>query len=171
MLPEVVFCMPPAPRQKQHLTAAQAAGEHAHEKQEARWHWVQQADGSRVAERHEADATRLLAYTDLYGAPPLLPTGAHMRSVSSVLTELVGKLELKEAEIAPELLTQAWKQADGDFLASHTQLIGLTEGRALISANHPAVRFELQRHTKDIIAALNRTLGEGCVQAVRLVHG
>ena len=168
MPPEVVFyTMPPAKKTSSSSTPPLPR----HEKADARWRWVKHADGSLVAERREADEARLRVQADLYGAAPLLSTGAHMRGVDSVLTEVVGGLQLQEAEVAPELLAQAWQKAVGDFLSSHSQLVGLTNGLALISTAHPAVRFELQRHTKNIIRALNSTLGEGCVHAVRLVHG
>ena len=101
----------------------------------------------------------------------MLSTGANMRSVGSVLAELVGAMDIQEAQIAPELLAEAWQQAVGDFLASQAQLVGISAGDAFIHTSHPAVRFALQRHKKNIICSLNDILGEGCVQSVRIMHG
>ena len=74
-------------------------------------------------------------------------------------------------EIAPEMLKQAWQQAAGSFLATQAELVSLVNGQAVICTSHPAVRYELLQHRQEIIRALNATLGEGCVQTVRLMHG
>ena len=140
-------------------------------KAEARWRWLKREDGSMVAERINTDWQRAQAEADLFGDTPMLSTGAHLRSISSILTELSGQLNAEVAEIAPELLAQAWQQAVGDFLSTQAELVLISQGQAIIRTSHPAVRFELQRHKKHIIQALNNTLGEGCVQTVRLQHG
>lgn len=136
-----------------------------------RWRMVRKADGGMAAERLGVDGNRAQALADLYGDTPMLSTGANMRRVSSIMAELLSRLQIKEAEIAPELLAQSWHSAVGDFLATQAELSSLSEGLAIVRTAHPAVRFELQRRKADIIRALNRTLGEGCVRAVRIVHG
>ena len=141
------------------------------EKREARWRWLRHKDGSLVAERIDRRWERTQAEADLYGNVPLLSTGAHMRPINSILTELASSLRVQEADIAPEMLAQAWQEAAGSFLATQAELTALSNGVATIRTLHPAVRFELQRHKKEIILALNRALGEGCVRQVRLVHG
>ena len=130
-------------------------------------------DGSWRPERGELRETgeRRQAVADLYGDTPLLSTGANMRDVSSILTELVSHLHIEEMEIAPHILAQAWQQAAGSFLSTQAELVSLSEGAAIIRTLHPAVRYELQRHRAALIHALNDILGEGCVQSVRIIHG
>lgn len=138
-----------------------------------RWRWIQHQDGSRVAERIETRPQweRGQAEADIYGGHPMLSTGSHLRSAASVLTELLSRLHVEESEIAPEMLAQAWQQAVGDFLSTQAELVSLDQGSAFIKTSHPAVRFELERHKRDIIRALNHTLGEDCVRRVRITHG
>ena len=50
-----------------------------------------------------------------------------------------------------------------------TALLSVERGLARIRAAHPAARYELTRLKPRIIAALNRILGEGCVERVRIV--
>ena len=162
--------MPPRKR-KQETPAPPAEPPRAEKQQPSRWRWVQQEDGSRVAERIDPQWERTQADADMYGAFPMLSTGAHMRPISSILTELVSKLDVHEAAIAPELLAQAWQRSVGDFLATQAALVSLSDGQATVRTQHPAVRYELQRRKNDIVHALNRELGEGCVHSVRIVHG
>ena len=162
--------MPRQPRKKK--AEAAAAEPPAATLSKPRWRWVRHSDGSQVAERIEADPTSRAAEADWNsGEIPLLSTGAHMRGISSVLTEIAGLLHFEEAEFAPEILAQAWQQAVGDFLATQAELVSISQGTACIRTAHPAVRFELQRHKKDIIRALNQALGEDCVKKVILAHG
>lgn len=163
--------MPPAKHSLPTPTPADQPAAEAATTGTPRWRWAKHADGSQVAERIEPRRDHQQAMVDLYGERPMLSTGAHMRQVSSILAELVSTLQLEEAEVAPELLAQAWQSAAGEFLATQAQLVGLANGQAIISTLHPAVRFELQRHKQHIIRALNATLGEGCVRSVRLIHG
>lgn len=130
-------------------------------------------DGSLRAERviSRAEGERQQVIADMYGDTPMLSTGMHLRTVGSVLTELIGQLDISAAEIAPEMLKQAWQQAAGSFLATQAELVSLVNGQAVICTSHPAVRYELLQHRQEIIRALNATLGEGCVQTVRLMHG
>ena len=159
--------MAPPKRRKKDSPAAQAP----RPAPRPRWHMVSKPDGGLAAARTEDSGFRAQALADLYGDTPMLSTGANMRSISSLVTELISSLNIQEFEIAPELLDKAWHSAVGDFLATQAQLASLSEGRATIRTSHPAVRFELQRRKADIIRELNRILGEGCVRSVRIVHG
>lgn len=137
-----------------------------------RYRMVRLSDGSEVAERIDGDEARRLVYADLYGGQPMLSTGAYMRPVQSVLAEIVSNLKLEqEADIAPELLDQAWLSAVGDFLATQARLLRIDRGQALIATGHPAVRYELTRHKQHIVRALNAALGEGCIRAIRIIQG
>lgn len=162
--------MPPRKKKKE-SPAAQAPAELRRPATRPRWKWIRTADGGLAAVRLGGDSFRTQATADFYGDVPMLSTGANMRPVSSIITEVMSTLNLKEAEVAPELLEQAWRVAVGDFLASQATLSSLGDARATIRTSHPAVRFELQRRKADIIHALNATLGEGCVRTVRIVHG
>lgn len=131
------------------------------------------ADGSvrpvRVESRHDAERAQALA--DFYGAAPGLPVRANLRDMNSILAELVTKLDIREADFAPELLNAAWEKAVGSFLATQAQLISVDKKTAVVRTAHPAVRFELQRLRPQIIRALNASLGEACVRTVRITHG
>lgn len=165
--------MPPRKRKKENpeLPVAGKPSLPAEGAPPSRWNWVQLDNGSRVAERSDPNWERTQATADLYGATPLLSTGAHMRSIHSILTELVSQWDVHEAELAPKLLAQAWRRSVGEFLATQAELLSLTDGQATVRTSHPAVRYELQRRKQAIIRALNNELGEGCVHKVRIVHG
>lgn len=111
------------------------------------------------------------AVADMYGSAPLHPTGERLLPISSVLAEVLSRLNVQEADLAPELLARAWRQAAGEFLATQAQLVSLSDGIAGVHTSHPAVRFELLRNQKHIIQALNAALGEGCVQRLSVHHG
>lgn len=131
------------------------------------------ADGSvrpvRVASMHEAQRAQALA--DFYGVAPGLPVRANLRDMDSILAELVTKLNIREADFAPDILNAAWLKAVGSFLATQAQLISVDNKTAVVRTVHPAVRFELQRLRPQIIRALNAALGESCVRSVRITHG
>ena len=139
-----------------------------------RWRMVAHADGiSQVPERVISRRTRerAQAEADFYGARPFAPTGERLLPVASVLAEVLSRMNVQEAELAPELLAEAWQKAVGGFLASQAQLVSLSEGEAGVRTSHPAVRFEIQRNSKIIIQRLNTALGEGSVRRLRVHHG
>lgn len=111
---------------------------------------------------------RRQAEADLYGDVAPLSTGANMRDMASILTEVVSRLSLTQAEFAPEFLEQAWRNAVGDCIASQSQLLSLTNGCAHIRARHPMVCFELRRQRAQLIRSLNEAFGEGCVRSVKI---
>lgn len=131
------------------------------------------ADGSvrpvRSVPRSETHRSQALA--DFYGVAPGLPVNANLRDMGSILAELVSKLDIREADFAPDLLNAAWQKAVGAFLATQAQLISVDKKSAVVRTSHPAVRFELLRLRPHIIRALNAALGEGCVRTVRITHG
>lgn len=160
--------MPPRKRKQE---SPQPRVESAPPQARPRWRWQRTADGALAAERIDNHWQRTQATADLYGNTPMLSTGANMRSAASIIAELTSQIHIREFEIAPELLQQAWHKAVGDFLSKQAELSALTEGQAIVRTSHPAVRFELLRRKSDIIRALNAALGEGCVRTVRIVHG
>lgn len=137
---------------------------------EPRYSMVRYPDNTLRPERY---ATRRVGMkrqveADMFGNVAPLSTGVNMRDITSVLTEVISRLNLKEAEFAPEFLAQVWKDAVGDFLASQSQLISLSNGCAIIRAPHPTVCFELRRQSRHLIQALNESFGEGCVRSVNI---
>ncbi|MGN0868808.1 MAG: DUF721 domain-containing protein [Akkermansia sp.] len=129
------------------------------------------ADGSLRAERWRSRARgeRDQAEADFYGVGPELPTGCHQRDMRSLLGEVLAALPLEEESFSAEILAEAWERAVGIALAQMTALLSVERGLARIRAAHPAARYELTRLKPRIIAALNRILGEGCVERVRIV--
>ncbi len=143
-------------------------------KREARrFRMVSYADGSlrpvRCVQRSADERAQAMA--DWMGAAPALSPAAHMRSMESLLSEVVEGLQLEEAELAPEVLAAAWQRAVGPSLATHTELLSVSGGRAGIRTNHPLVRAELMRLKPQILRVLNAELGEGSVRTVRIMHG
>ncbi len=138
----------------------------------ARYTMQRYPDGSERAERVMRSGERYeeQVLEDFYGEKPLLPTGAHVRSIKSLLAEVSSKLRVQEEEYDTAMLRDAWSKAVGEYLAEHAQLVSLASGRAVIASSHPAVRFELQHQKTAVIAALNRELGENCVRQLRLVQ-
>lgn len=131
------------------------------------------ADGSvrpvRNSTRAERESGQALA--DFFGVEPELNPASNTRTMESVLASLVSKMDISMAEHAPEVLAEAWQRAVGPFLATKAELLSIARKQARIRTSHPAVRFELMRQKASIIRALNKTLGEGSVTAVRIVHG
>ncbi len=142
-------------------------------REQPRYRMVSYADGSlrpvRCVRRAEDERTQAMA--DWLGVAPGLSLSAHMRSMDSLLSEVVEGLQLKEEELAPEVLAAAWKRAVGESLTTHAELMSVAGGRASIRTNHPLVRTELMRLKPQILRVLNAELGEGSVKTVRIVHG
>ncbi len=138
-----------------------------------RFRMVSYADGSVRPVRCERRSAgeRAQAMADWLGAAPGLSPSAHVRSMDSLLGEVLEGLQLEEAELAPEILAAAWLRAVGSFLANQAELMSVSGGKACIRTNHPAVRFELGRLKPQILRVLNAELGEGSVKTVRVVHG
>ncbi len=138
-----------------------------------RFRMVSYADGSLRPVRCERRSAgeRAQALADWMGAAPALSPSAHVRSMDSLLGEVLEGLQLEEAELAPEVLGAAWQRAVGSFLANQAELMSVAGGKACIRTNHPAVRFELGRLKPQILRVLNAELGEGSVKTVRIVHG
>lgn len=129
-------------------------------------------DGSERPERVVTgrECYRRKALEDFFGEEPLLPVGANVRGMKSLLAEVMSKLNLREGEFDSAMLAEAWRKAAGEYLAEHAQLISLSDGLAVIAAPHPAVRFELQRQQKRLMTALNGVLGMGCVKRLRFIQ-
>ncbi len=168
--------MPPRRRKK---TAAPEVGADAlhtapaQRREQPRFRMVSYADGSQRPVRcvHRSADERAQAMADWLGAAPSLSPSAHVRSMDSLLGEVLEGLLLEEAELAPEVLAAAWQRAVGSFLANQAELLSVAGGRASIRTNHPAVRFELGRLKPQILRVLNAELGEGSVRTVRIMHG
>lgn len=135
-----------------------------------RYNMVRYPDDTLRPVRHATrrDGMKRQAEADMYGDVAPLSTGANMRDITSVLTEVVSRLDLQEAEFAPEFLAGVWKRAMGDFVASQSTLVSLRDGCATIRAPHPTVRFELRRQRQGLIRTLNEAMGENCVRSVNV---
>lgn len=128
------------------------------------------SDGSERAVRFRSrkDGCRDQAMADFFGSGPELEARSNMRSMDSLLAELMDDLHLEEA-LAPEILAAAWHKAAGPGLASLSELVSIARCSACIRVGHPTVRYELTRLKPQIIRALNAELGEGSVRYVRFV--
>ncbi len=166
------------PRRKKKGTLAEVGAEALHaapapRRALPRFRMVSYADGSERPVRCERRSAgeRAQAMADWMGAAPALSPSAHMRSMESLLSEVVEGLQLEEAALAPEVLAAAWLRAVGPSLVTHTELLSVAKGCARIRTNHPLVRAELMLLKAQILRVLNTELGEGSVKSVRIVHG
>lgn len=112
---------------------------------------------------------RAQTMADFFGSSNVQRPDRNQRSMESLLGELLSEWNLEEDTMAPELLAEAWVKAVGPALADVSSLSGVARGYARISVKHPAVRYEITRLKTQIIRALNRTLGQGCVKQLQLV--
>ncbi len=142
-------------------------------REKPRFRMVSYADGSERPVRCQRRSTgeRNQALADWMGAAPGLSTAAHVRSMDSLLAEVLEGLKLEEESLAPELLAAAWHRAVGSFLSTQAELVSVAGGKAVIRTGHPTVHFELGRMKPQIIRVLNAELGEGSVKSVRITHG
>ncbi len=138
-----------------------------------RFRMVRYPDGSERAVRcaRSGEGARMQALADWLGDGPALSPRANVRTMDSLLAEVVESLQLEEQALAPEVLAAAWLRAVGPFLSTQAELVSVARGTARIRTGHPAVRFELNRLKPQIIRVLNKELGEGSVKAVAIVHG
>lgn len=135
-----------------------------------RYYLQRLAGGGERAVRYRArsEGCRDQALADFFGAGPDLNVRANVRSMDSLLAEVMESLQLEES-LAPEILANAWKKTAGNAISSLSELVSVASGTACIRVGHPAVRYELTRLKPRIIAALNRELGTGSVRFVRFV--
>ncbi len=138
-----------------------------------RFRMMRYPDGSERAVRcaRPGEGARMQAMADWLGDGPGLSSRANMRSMESLLSEVVESLRLEEQALAPEVLAAAWLRAVGPFLSTQAELLSVAKGTARIRTGHPAVRYELNRLKAQIVRVLNAELGEGSVRRVSIVHG
>lgn len=166
--------MPPRRRTKSELpppvTSAPAAAELP--KPRPRYLMQRMADGSERAERFRsrAQGNRDQALADFFGEAPALPVSANVRSMDSLLGEVLQGIDLEEEAMAPEILAEAWLKAVGPALASFSEFVSLSQGTACIRVLHSAARYQLTRLKPQMMSKLNAALGEGSVSRVRLIQ-
>lgn len=127
-------------------------------------------DGSEraVRFRSKADGWRDQTLADFFGTAPEADVCDNMRTMDSLLAEVVKSLGTEES-LAPEILAETWQKAAGNALATLSELVSVAEGTACIRVGHPAVRYELTRMKPRIISVLNEQLGSGSVRFVRFL--
>ena len=85
--------------------------------------------------------------------------------------ELLSSMDLKVAELAPEVLEEAWRRAAGPVLGPRAQLVSVVKGVATLRTMHPLVHREIVMLRAALMQALNRELGEGSVSSIRVQRG
>lgn len=163
--------MPPRRSKKSAAPLVSPLSPAAEQRELARRQPRRMADGTERAERYRsrAQGERDQAEADFFGAGPELPTGANMRSIESLLGEVLAALPMEEESFSTKILAEAWEKAVGSALAQLTELCSVERGSARIRALHPAARYQLVQLKPRIIAALNGILGEDCVKRVNIV--
>ena len=118
--------------------------------------------------RSKTDGCRDQALADFFGSGPELDLRSNIRTMDSLLAEVMEELNMEES-LAPEILASAWRKAAGSALVNLSELVSVAAGTACIRVGHPTVRYELTRLKTRIIAALNEELGAGSVRFVRFI--
>lgn len=138
----------------------------------ARYYMLRDRDGTERAERSRTrvEWERDQAMADFFGTGPALSPSANIRSMDSLLGELLESLHLEEDTTAPEILADAWLKAVGPALASLSELVSLARQTATIRVHHAAARYELTRLRPQMLKALNAILGSGSVSRIRLIQ-
>lgn len=159
----------PLPRKKKSKSAPAAP---VRPRKAARYAMVKGEDGLERAERTRtlAQGARDQALADFHGVCTELAVTANMRSMESLLGEVLEGLHLEEETLGPELLGSVWKKAVGADLAKFTELQSVSRRTARVWVNHPAVRYELSRLAPKLIKALNAELGDDCVRSIKIVQ-
>lgn len=139
-----------------------------------RFRMVVYPDGSERAVRCESAHGRCngQALSDFFGVNPVMPVGKNMRSVESVLGELLSAMKVEVSEMAPELLAETWLRAAGPVLGSRSQLVSIVKGVATVRTPHPVVHRELVLMQRVLLPALNRELGDASViSSLKVIRG
>lgn len=159
-------------RRKKSATPASPAVPIAPRALRPRFRMVRDVNGAERAERtrSRAEGERDQAWADFFGTAPALSPSANVRSMDSLLGEVLEGLNLQEATLAPEILAEAWLKAVGPALAALSELASLSQQTATIRVHHAAARYELTRLKPQVVRALNAALGEGSVSRVRLIQ-
>lgn len=117
--------------------------------------------------RSRRDGEKDQAQADFFGAGPELPVEANMRTLESLLGEVLSAMDLQEETLSAELLAETWHKAVGPALATLSQLVSVANKNACIRVSHPAARYELTRLRPRVLEALNNALGKGSVRSIR----
>lgn len=163
--------MPPRRRSKTPEVTAVSVSV-GRKKPRPRFSMIRGADGSERAERSRtrAEGERDQALADFFGIGPALDVKANIRTMDSLLGELLQELNLQEETLGPEILAEAWHKAVGDMLSGMSELVSLSRQTAVIRVSHAAARYELTRLKPQIVRVLNQTLGSGSVTRVKLIQ-
>ena len=137
-----------------------------------RFRMVRDVNGAERAERSRsrAEGERDQAWADFFGTAPSLAPSANVRSMDSLLGEVLEDLHLQEETLAPEILAEAWRKAVDPALAALSELVSLSQQTATIRVHHAAARYALTRLKPQMVRALNTALGEGSVRRIRLIQ-
>lgn len=85
--------------------------------------------------------------------------------VSGIIKKLTKKEEKKQA------LKEAWEKAAGKEAAEHTKPNPVRKGRLVINVSDSARLYELTLRRKDILDALNSSIGKGKLKEIRFRVG
>lgn len=172
MLPDCFFSelMPPRRKKKADNSSPVETVSPVKRNRPPRFFMQRLGDGAERAVRYRSrpDGCRDQALADFFGSGPELDLRSNVRTMDSLLAEVMQDMNLEDS-LAPEILADAWKKAAGNALFSMSELLSVADGIACIRVGHPTVRYELTRLKVRIIAALNSELGDGSVRFVRFI--
>lgn len=111
------------------------------------------------------------AHDDWYGVLPELNDRANICSMDALLSDFLDSLPTASETATPTLLKEGWTRAVGDFIASHSELISLSGGTAIVCTTQPSIRYELERMKKQLIGALQQEFGATTVRHIMVRMG
>ena len=167
-----LLCLMPPRRRRKPAPVSEPPAAPAQRREQPRFFMLRGKDGAERAERSRtrAEGERDQAMADFFGVGAALSPSANIRSMDSLLGEVLESLHLEEDSTAPEILAEAWLKAVGPALASLSELVSLAQQTATIRVHHAAARYELTRLKPQMLKVLNATLGDGSVSRVRLIQ-
>ncbi len=111
------------------------------------------------------------AHNDWYGVLPELNDRANICSMDALLSDFLNSLPTAQEKTTPNMLKEGWKRTVGDFIASHSELISLSGGNAVVCTAQPSIRYELERMKKQLIGALQKEFGSTAVTHITVRLG
>jgi len=104
-----------------------------------------------------------------YHEPPL--QDRNIRHAGAVVDSLMAEWKLTE-QVAEQDVIRCWRQAVGEFVATHSNPVSLRKGVLTIQALQPSVRYTLERNLQgELLRCLQEKFGKDKIRQLRFVTG
>lgn len=117
------------------------------------------------------DQTRRRVLAEWRGYWEPRPKPDRCREAGVVANQVIESWGLGE-RLLESMVTKAWREIVGDFLAAHSQPTNLTKGTLIVRVLQPAVHYELDRHHRQtILAEMKKRFGAQAIRDVKFRLG